>query len=262
MARYALLALVVLAGSVCSAPQERIVGGSPTTIDKYPSVVQVDFWNIFINNWVQSCAASILTRTYVLSAAHCFEGWLYDPSWRRIRAGATFRHTGGVLAYVQRAYNHPSYGVAAPLDGDITVVRLRDTLVYTPVIQQASIIGQNYVIPDNLPVVHAGWGAISQGGPASNELLDVTIFKINRELCAARYLTLPTPGFVTENMICAGLLDIGGADACQGDSGGPLYFDNVLIGVVSWGHGCANATFPGVSTAVRSYTDWIIGVAV
>lgn len=64
---------------------------------------------------------------------------------------------------------------------------------------------------------------------------------------------------VTENMICAGIWGEGGKDACQGDSGGPLYYDNITIGVVSWGMGCARADYPGVSTSVASYTNWIIG---
>lgn len=106
---------------------------------------------------------------------------------------------------------------------------------------------------------------LQQGGAASPVLLETTIYTVNNEICAARYMTLPTPAVVTENMICAGLLDVGGRDACQGDSGGPLYYQydqdgsrvSLIVGVVSWGHGCANETFPGVSTAVSPYTDWI-----
>ncbi|KOB51855.1 Serine protease 2, partial [Operophtera brumata] len=70
------LALVLFAGTACSAfsISNRIVGGEPTTIDRYPSIVQVDFRGFFSGTWGQSCAGSILNSVYVLSAAHCFAG--------------------------------------------------------------------------------------------------------------------------------------------------------------------------------------------
>jgi secreted trypsin-like serine protease len=53
----------------------------------------------------------------------------------------------------------------------------------------------------------------------------------------------------------------GGKDSCGGDSGGPLvwYLDSkaTLVGVVSFGQGCALENKYGVYTPVNAYRDWI-----
>ncbi|KAL0868672.1 hypothetical protein ABMA27_008123 [Loxostege sticticalis] len=261
MARLVVLALALLAASSCYA-SHRIIGGRQAYIEQYPSLVQMER---FSNGaWSQACGANVLNILYVLSAAHCFEGRDYAPHFRRIRSGTSFRNRGGNINYVEREFNHPSYGIAARYDGDITVVRLSSPLIYSSSVSPATLVYQGARIYDNVPVIHAGWGNTIPGiSSPSDHLLDTQIYTINNDLCRERYLTLrPFPGIVTRNMICAGLLDVGGRDACQGDSGGPLYDGVNVIGIVSWGHGCANATFPGVSTNVASYTNWIAQTAV
>ena len=67
----------------------------------------------------------------------------------------------------------------------------------------------------------------------------------------------------TSRMMCAGSLsDRRRVDSCQGDSGGPLVCQDeggrwVLTGVISWGHGCGDPTYPGVYTRVSRFLRWI-----
>lgn len=57
-------------------------------------------------------------------------------------------------------------------------------------------------------------------------------------------------------MLCAGYAS-GGKDACQNDSGGPLVEDSTIVGIVSWGNGCAQADYPGVYTDIGALRGWI-----
>ncbi|CAG0899025.1 unnamed protein product [Darwinula stevensoni] len=108
-------------------------------------------------------------------------------------------------------------------------------------------------------VTVTGWGAVGEGSSKSKVLQGVTVPLVNYTLCSQSYLDVTT---LNSNVhICAGL-DGGGKDACQGDSGGPLVQKeadgkNYLVGVVSFGLGCARPKYYGIYTRVSTYVNWI-----
>jgi len=100
-------------------------------------------------------------------------------------------------------------------------------------------------------------------GPSASSLQEVEVKIISTKVCKQPDWYGPgnRPEFDETVMICAGYPK-GGKDTCQGDSGGPLQCMNsngryTLVGLTSWGHGCAEPKKPGVYTDVVSLLNWI-----
>ncbi|XP_042889418.1 chymotrypsin B-like [Penaeus japonicus] len=110
-------------------------------------------------------------------------------------------------------------------------------------------------------VIAVGWGLtdFDNKTSGSNVLREVTLDTIDLDECITLYQNAAQRQFVNENMICT---LTAGKDACSGDSGGPVIalVDGVwvLLGIVSFGNGCADITAPGVHTNVANYRDWMI----
>jgi len=88
----------------------------------------------------------------------------------------------------------------------------------------------------------------------SSRLSHVYVQYVPLEKCDEMYNNVGVD--IDNSMLCAASP---GKDACQGDSGGPLYDKEnyVLVGVVSFGNGCADENYPGVYANTASEWPWI-----
>lgn len=84
------------------------------------------------------------------------------------------------------------------------------------------------------------------------------VYTVNQNVCAQRYLSHFGSDIITANMLCTGVIDVGGRDACQGDSGGPVFHNRVVVGITSFGEDCAHPFFPGVNARVSRFSTWIV----
>ncbi|XP_053621213.1 trypsin CFT-1-like [Plodia interpunctella] len=230
---------------------QRIVGGSVTDISQWPEMAALLF-SLGTTGHTQSCGGTILNQRSILSAAHCFYG-LAPERWQ-VRLGSTNANSGGVVFTTQQIINHPQY---SPLtnDNDIAILRVAGTISYGNNIRAGRIAGANYNLGDNQVVWATGWGLTSAGGSPSEQLREVQIWSVNQDICRNRYGSAGAT--ITDNMLCSGWLDVGGRDQCTQDSGGPLFHNGVVVGVCSWGFGCADPFFPGINARVSRYTAWI-----
>jgi secreted trypsin-like serine protease len=124
-------------------------------------------------------------------------------------------------------------------------------------------INNDYSLPNPSYILTvAGWGATSDDGAEYPTLLqEVDLFYVPNGLCKRITdndgLSLGTSLF--DDMMCA--TDYG-KDSCSGDSGGPLLVlgsspsDDMQVGVVSWGYGCATP-IPGIYHRLSYSYDWI-----
>ncbi|KAJ8711582.1 hypothetical protein PYW08_008536 [Mythimna loreyi] len=249
-------AVVLLASVTCSSAL-----GSQTSVEEYPSIAQVE--NRAGLLWLQYCVASVLTSYHVLSTAKCFSGPYYADNYRRIRAGASYRGTGGLVRGVERVYIHPDFGLLAN-DADIAVVRMQEALTLGDTIKQAQILGQGIYLPTGLALTLVSWGTTTEGGNTGNyNLYELDLYTIRDYDCINTYYYLQNfpNNTITENMFCAGLRGSQGRDLDSRDVGAPLFYSGVTMGILSFGVSDGEDSVPVVSTGLASYSNWVVETA-
>uniref|UniRef100_A0AAY4EWR1 Coagulation factor VII n=1 Tax=Denticeps clupeoides TaxID=299321 RepID=A0AAY4EWR1_9TELE len=233
-------------------PRARIVGGSECPKGHCP-------WQVLLVYGQKAfCGGIIYKSTWVLTAAHCTEK--LNVKHLKIVAGEHDRSASEGTEQtieVDEIINHPDY-VPATADNDIALLRLRRPIAFS-----------NYAVPVCLPTrdvaerelwaIHyhtvSGWGRRSEGGPTATVLRHLKVPRIRtRECLESSNVSL------TANMFCAGYIE-GTEDSCKGDSGGPLVtryrHTTFLLGIVSWGKGCAKPGNYGIYTRVSNYIPWV-----
>ncbi|CAG7835866.1 unnamed protein product [Allacma fusca] len=249
----------------CGTPlPNKIVGGEQALIKEYPWTVGIlrrGFLG-FGGSSKPFCGGTLVNDRYVVTASHCVDGQL--PSNLQILLKeqdlAVDQETLTKKVDVAEIIMHEGYD-RRTIDNDIALIKLESPVTLSEeFIRPACLPANNENDFDGLVATAAGWGTTSQGGSQSSVLLKVAVPIISNKVCNSNETKYQ--GKISPNMICAGVLGVGGKDACQGDSGGPLTIPNggrtTLIGVVSWGYGCAKADSPGVYTRVARYPDWIL----
>ncbi len=263
-----------------------IVDGEGASIAEYP--FQVALYDPRKGPPAKSffCGGAILDATRVVTAAHCLlgEGGRDSaPAEVAVLAGSTYLQPldpGSVRDPVAAVTVDPAYNPATS-DYDVGVLRLERPLWSGPA---PALDGHDTIAPVTLgaaptPTLAAvsGWGDTTpEPGGAPTYPLGLRAARVplvGTGLCQEAYAAVEQP--ITPRMVCAGGTPAatgtpaeggrpraasegtGRTDSCYGDSGGPLVLPgaappagDVLVGLVDFGNGCAQAGYPGVYVRV------------
>merc|ERR1712198_606826 len=220
------------------------------------------------------CGATVVSNKWIITAAHCIIAGPKPGNYKVVVGRHSLRKFDKKTRRhnVRRVIVHPKWAgdYTEEMSNDIALIELKTPMSFNEFVQPACL-------PDNVssnttdlyqpgtPALISGWGEMDPKGVEQEEpgrspsiLRAASIPLIEWDACKnANFLYQE---MVTETMTCAGFMD-GGVDGCQGDSGGPLVkiVDGkaTLLGVVSWGIGCAQPNNPGIYTNVAYELDWI-----
>jgi hypothetical protein len=248
-----ILILLLTASSAQAA--SRIVGGDDVKEENYTKWQNIIALGVTEEHIMdgQFCAAVYLRDRYALTAAHCVrdDTFSYYPNGQGIEAWTKaydlrrvdYRNRHDVIG----VYTHPHYAFKKKIY-DVALIEF-DHIPDMPPLSIAP------VQIESQPALIAGWGFASRYR-LPYKLQEAAVPIQNDSICKGSDIG---PDYDLNTMLCAGYPE-GGIDSCSGDSGGPILSeDGMLLGLVSWGYGCALPGSYGVYTRLSNpeIVSWI-----
>ena len=275
---FTLVWLFILSCTAHATPQAKIINGQAVADNQAP-------WQAaLISNNQQPytsyfCSASIVGNKWLVTAAHCAERSNGKPFYAVIGTTDLRNTQKSQIILIKQRLVHPKYN-SSNFDNDIALLELAQTIDFVACGQDCKAINwlkaqhePLYAVVNTKVWVH-GWGVIKdckqdiEACTAQEKIFEALYpSKLQKaalkiENCLAQG-SLHSPQQITPSMMCANAIDEQKpSDTCEGDSGAGLiiynnFFEPVLLGITSWGNGCAEQGYAGVYTRLAMFDDWL-----
>lgn len=244
------LTVLLLVAATCqasplAAPTGRVVGGVDASLAQFPHQVSLR------NGGSHGCGGSIISRNWVLTAAHCVTYAdatgayvTYPASQFSVRVGSNDRFGGGVLHNIVEIIAHEDYGNFL---NDLAVLRVETPFIYSDSIRPIPLATQN--TPGDVDIIISGWGLTRPNGDLPRYLQWNTLTSLTLADCDEQI------GWGVQGGLCLKHeVDNG---ACNGDSGGPALYNDELVGIAGFIVGYCGSSNPDGYARVYNFVDWI-----
>ncbi|NWV91819.1 ACRO protein, partial [Machaerirhynchus nigripectus] len=208
------------------------------------------------------CAGALIHPQWVLTVAQCFIGAGDTSAWK-VLIGATDLTQPGPEAErrrIERVLVHQDYDDDSAWN-NIALLELDEPVECSDYIQLACVPDSSLAVPELRTCYIAGWRAAPTSLPLPIPGSPSHCPRVPKARRSA-HQPHPVPP-VTPGCGCEPGAAPDPSLPAQGDSGGPLVCkDNAgdyfwLVGLASWGKGCAGDRRPGIFTSTQHFHTWI-----
>ncbi|XP_015223257.2 complement C2-like isoform X1 [Lepisosteus oculatus] len=270
-----------------SRPTQRVVlrvfRGKESNKGDWPWQVNIVRNSKTRNTDKETCGGSIISRRWILTAAHCFSDTTEDTEVHVVIGSNT--RIEGEKVMVEKVIVHPEYNKY--FDYDIALLKLRKDIQYRETVRRVCLPCTKDV-QDLIPSPMENWAQTCSyqetrltyaGGDDSGRLLSGYVagwgyYDKNKRIGSVSLqhtrvsiarrrecLGISLPNIVfTDRMFCARGEE---SDSCRGDSGGPLVMNRkeqwIQVGIVSFGRNdkCGEGNFMGYYSSVPHLMSFI-----
>lgn len=214
-----------------------------------------------------TCGGSWISKTTILTAAHCVDMLVEDKSTVHLYTGADGKYSlSKVSQYAVKNLNqvkiHPNWNSTQPLNGnDIALLKINDDdpvhLNYTRIPTVEEFLKINHC---DVGIVR-GTGKTNTGENPTEVLMEAE--PVNY---LPPYLLTAFPHPVDQAIhniapFTDSIIAFNSSNEsafCQGDSGGPLLMHGKLFGIVSYNYPPCDQGLPNFYTSTAHFRDWIL----
>jgi secreted trypsin-like serine protease len=168
------------------AKDRRVQGGADTTIEEYPFIVSIRY-----PSKSHKCGGSLISREWVLTAAHCVQKDVGSIQYGSTRIDRNGKNVVGV----EKIIYHERFNVEGRLENDIAVIKLSRPVELNGEVGIVKLPSPFQRTSNEYPATIVGWGTNVTKGFLQN-----TLQKLTYKIVSCADVKHP---YVTGTNICA-----------------------------------------------------------